>query len=156
MATEQARRILAYVDAPPVTNPFAALWRLGGLAEQWRETCAYLVNKIGEEELRFAGQVGGLKAEQLRSEVAMLQDAMRTSASILTSLAKLDIEQAWVALEEAKAQMAFAAALGLAELPAERAALVRREFARRLRVFGEQERGADDKALSGIVIPPGR
>jgi hypothetical protein len=82
---DQAKRVLADLVAPPVTNPFAALRRLGGFAEAWRATCAYLVNKIGEDDLRYAGQVGGLHAEQLCAEISMLQDAMRTSASILTA-----------------------------------------------------------------------
>lgn len=155
---EQARRELARRNAPPVTNPFAALRRLAGEAEAWRETCAYLLNKLGEDEIRYSGQVGGLRAEMLRSEVSMYQDSIRQSASILTALAKLDVETAWVALEERKAEMlaeAFKAALSKAALPQEHAALVSAEFVRRLRTFPEDEE-ASGEVLSGVVIPQPR
>jgi hypothetical protein len=155
---EQARRVLARMDAPPCTNPFAALPRLAGEAEAWRATCAYLLNKLGEDELRYSGQVGGLKAEQVRAEVTMYSNAISQSASILTGLAKLDIETAWQALEQAKAAMvadAFHAALTGAGLAPERAALVSADFVRRLRVFSDEDERADE-VLSGVVIPPGR
>lgn len=159
MVAEQARRQLARMDAPPVTNPFAALRRLAGEAEAWRATCAYLLNKLGEGEIRYSGQVGGLKAEQVRAEVTMYSNAISQSAAILTGLAKLDIEQAWMRLEDAKARMvadAFFAALATAGLPADRAAIARSEFTRRLRTFDDEGAGEDDGAITGVVIPPRR
>jgi hypothetical protein len=85
----------------------------------------------------------------------MYSNAISQSAAILTGLAKLDVEQAWVALEERKAEMlaaAFKAALAKAELPPERAGLVSAGFVRRLRTFPEDEQAAGE-VLSGVVIP---
>lgn len=155
MVVEQARRQRARMDAPPVTNPFAALRRLAGFAEAWRESCASLVNELTPDQVRYEGKLHG---EMLRAEIGMLQDAMRQSAAILTSLAKLDIETAWQALEQAKAAMvadAFHAALTRAGLAPERAALVSADFSRRLRVFSDEEEQAGE-VLTGVVIPPRR
>jgi hypothetical protein len=102
-AEAEARAVLAELDVRPVGNPLLALRRLAGQVIAWQEACARLVNKL--EDVRYSGQVGGMKPEQLRAEVAMYQDAMRQSASVLSSLAKLDIDARLSTIEQRNAQL---------------------------------------------------
>lgn len=153
-AEAEARQELAKLNVRPVGNPLLTLRRLAGQAEAWKETCARLVNRLTDDSVRYEGRLHG---EMVRAEVGMWQDSMRQSASIVTALAKLDIDDRLAAVEQQKADMlsvAFAAALARAQLPAELESGVRAEFASRLRVL--QDEDDDGEALTGVVIPPAR
>ena len=158
-AETEAREMLARMDVEPVGNPLEALHKLGGQVIAWQETCARLVNRLTEEEVRYPGS---LRGEQLRAEIGMYQDALRQSASVLATLAKLQIDERLTTIRERDAQMiasAFAAALARAQLGRELDEAVRMDFGARLRAIGADktvETAEDDGALTGVVVPAAR
>ena len=101
-AYTQAREELAKLDVRPVGNPLEALQKLGGQVVAWQEACARLVNKLTDDQVRYPGS---LRGEQIRAEIGMYQDALRQSASVLTSLAKLDIDERLTAIQERDAAL---------------------------------------------------
>lgn len=56
-AYEEARRQLARLNVPPVSDPVLALRKLGGQAQWWNETCAENLNRLRAEELRYPSSV---------------------------------------------------------------------------------------------------
>ena len=150
-AEAQARQELARLDVEPVGNPLEALRTLAGQVVAWQQTCAGQVNKL--TDVRYEGTLHG---EQLRAEVGMYQDALRQAASVLTSLAKLNIDERLATISERKAAVlaaAFAESLARAALPPEQASVVRQDFANRLKVLAVQnEDDPGDGAISGVVV----
>jgi hypothetical protein len=160
-ANAQARAILADLDAPPVTNALLALQHLAGEAESWRAACARLVNRLGEDEIRYSGRAGGMQLEQVRAEIGMYTQAMSQSGTLLIALSKLDIDARLVAIEEQKAQrlaQILDAALAAARLDEETLRVIRAVYVRGLRALAaEYEQGAGDEdagAVKGLAIPP--
>jgi len=152
-AESEARAMLARMDVEPVGNPLEALHKLGGQVLAWQETCARLVNRLTEEEVRYPG---ALRGEQLRAEIGMFQDSLRQSASVLGLLAKLNIDERMTTIRERDATMiaaAFAASLARAQLGRELEEVVRMDFAGRLRAIGPAQTAEDDGALVGVVVP---
>ncbi len=157
-AYTQAREELAKLDVRPAGNPLEALQKLGGQVVAWQEACARLVNKLTDDQVRYPGS---LRGEQIRAEIGMYQDAMRQSASVLTSLAKLDIDERLTAIQERDAALiagALASALAGACLAPELAQRVRMDFASRMREISRAKAAAeaedDDGAISGVVVRP--
>ena len=155
-AETQAREGLARLNVQPVGNPLEALQKLAGQVVAWQETCAKLVNKLTDEQVRYPGS---LRGEQLRAEIGMYQDSMRQSASVLTSLAKLDIDERLTTIKERDAQLivgALGAALAGACLAPELEQRVRMDFASRVREIGRAKAAAEaedeDGAISGVVV----
>lgn len=130
---KEAREVLASLDVEPVDDPLTALAQLGGQVLAWQKATSYLVNKLGEE-IRYEGRAG---AEQLRAEVQMYERAMDRANTVLSTIAKLDIDGRLARIEETKAQMLMdAVQAGLAAIGAtpEQASTVKKVMARRLRV----------------------
>ena len=159
-AYEQARRQLARLNVPPVSDPVLALRKLGGQAQWWNETCAENLNRLRAEELRYPSSV---RIEQIRAEVQLYTDSMRICHQVLTSLAKIDLDTWAQMLEERKAQLivgALNAALTRPELPPELSRAVTLDFASRLRGISRAEAAREaeeeDRALTGVLIPPAR
>ena len=154
-AEQEAREVLARLDVRPVGNPLEALRKLGGQVIAWQEACARLVNKLTDEQVRYPGS---LRGEQLRAEIGMYQDSMRQSASVLASLAKLQVDERLAVIEERKANLilaAFTAAVTRAGLDTELDRQIRMDFARGLRAISAAKEAAEaeDEALTGVVIP---
>ena len=157
-AYEEARRQLARLNVPPVSDPVLALRKLGGQAQWWNETCAENLNRLRAEELRYPSSV---RIEQIRAEVQLYTDSMRICHQVLTSLAKIDLDTWAHLLDQRRAEIivgALSAALTRPELPPELSQAVRMDFASRLRVVSraEAEREVEDDALAGVLIPPAR
>ena len=156
-AEAQARQELARLDVEPVGNPLEALRTLAGQVVAWQETCARLVNKLTDDSVRYEGKLHG---EMVRAEIAMFQDSTRQAASVLTSLAKLNIDERLATISERKAAMlaaAFASALARAGLAPELDRVVRQDFANRLKALaGQNDDDPGDGAISGVVVSRSR
>jgi autotransporter translocation and assembly factor TamB len=130
IAEQQMNGALARLDVEPVENPLLALQTLAGQALAWQQEWAAKVNEL--KQLRYTSEAGG---EQLRAEIAAYERAMDRCASILTSIAKLDIDARLVKIEEAKAEVvvkAIEAALTVAGVTGTAAAEARKAAVRHL------------------------
>jgi hypothetical protein len=103
---KEAARLLYRHDATPCGDPLEALQRLAGRALALEETIGRLVNDLGE--IRYEDAKG---AEQLRSEVAVLERAMDRAGKLLVDIAKLNIDERLVRVTEKQAAMVEAALL---------------------------------------------
>lgn len=101
---EQAERLLYRQDAKPCANPLEALQRLAGRALALEETIGHLVNDLSA--IRYEDAKG---AEQLRSEVAVLERAMDRAGRILVDIAKLNIDERLAAITSRQADAVIAA-----------------------------------------------
>lgn len=130
-AEGDARAVLARLGAEPIEDPLAALLKLAGQVVSWQEATASLVN--GLEELRYEDSKGG---EQLRSEVQLYERAMDRAASVLSAIARLNIEERLARVSEQQAAAVVAAieaALAAAGVEGDRVIEARRAVARHLR-----------------------
>ncbi len=152
-AYAQAREELAKLSVRAVSDPVYELRRVGRQVLAWKDVCARMLNRLEPEQLRYLGTIRG---EQLRGEVAMWQDSLKLSVSVLTALAKLDLDNWQAAISQQRAEnvgAAFAAALRKAGVAPEIESVVRTEFASGLRVLYEEEVRAEE-VLTGVVISP--
>lgn len=132
IADREARRALAELDVAPVDDPLTALSQLAGQVVAWQEAIAGMVNQLGDH-VRYEGAAG---AEQLRAEVALYERAMDRTNSVLSTIARLDIDARLTRIEEAKAQLlmdAVQAGLDAISLTTEQATTVKQVMARKLR-----------------------
>lgn len=107
---------LAKLDVSPVHDPLAELARLAGQACAWRDAIAQKVNEL--TELRFTDDK---RAEQLRSEVALFERALDRCNVVLSSMARLNIDERLAKITERQADLvenAVTAAILAAELTA--------------------------------------
>lgn len=86
-------------DAPPVTDPFAELARLGGIARNAMNVAGKKVNEL-EGRWHDTDDDG---RRTVKVEIQMLTQFMKFCESVLTNLAKLGLEDRMVQIEEAKA-----------------------------------------------------
>lgn len=99
----EAMRALYQYDASPVADPLEQLQRLAGRALAWERAIGGAVNKL-EEQIRYEDEKS---AEQLRSEVAVMERAMDRCGKFLVDIAKLNIEERLARVTEKQAQMAM-------------------------------------------------
>lgn len=95
----QARRFVDLQGAAPVEDPIAALAQLGGEALALKDALATTVADL--EQVRYQGRVG----EQVRGEIQALLNAMGQAERLLVALAKLDLDERRVRLDESKAAL---------------------------------------------------
>jgi hypothetical protein len=105
IAEREVRAVLAELDVQPVDDPLTALMQLAGQVVSWQKATAVLVNRIGDE-IRYEGHAG---AEQLRAEVQLYERAMDRANTVLSSIARLDIEARLAAISEAQADRVLSA-----------------------------------------------
>lgn len=130
--TERADRLLHQHDAEPVANPLEALQRLAGRALALEETIGSLVNDL--TMIRYEDAKG---AEQLRSEVAVLERAMDRCGRLLVDIAKLNIEERIAKVTEIQVGLvreALNRSLAEAGLPPEQQREIASRMGRHLRV----------------------
>lgn len=139
IAEEKARRWLVRREGvEPLGNALEALHELAGEQVAFKDHCGELVRKLlddGEEGIRYRSSMG---LEQVRGEVQVYQAASAQATVTLTAIARLNIDERLVRVEEAKAAMiaeALSKSLTKAGITAEAAAQVRREFAKGLKVI---------------------
>lgn len=87
----------------PVTNPLEKLQELAGLAEWWMESMRAFVADL--TILRYSTDGG----EAIRGEVLLFERAMDRVNNILLGIAKLNIDERLVAIEENRRDMIVAA-----------------------------------------------
>jgi hypothetical protein len=135
VADAELRKLADLDRVRPVENSLAELQWLAGLSRLWLEQMAQMVNQL-EYEIRYEGKLHG---EQLRAEVGLLERAMDRCYQINATIARLNLDERLVAIEERKADMilsAFGAALVKAGMmDGDTQALAYGEFSRRLKVI---------------------
>jgi dephospho-CoA kinase len=132
-ADHEARTLLADLQAEPVDDPLTALSHLAGQIVAWQKAVAALVNRLGEDSIRYEGNTG---AEQLRAEIGMYERAMDRAGKVLADIARLDIDARLARIEEEKARVlmeAVQAGLAAISVTPEQAATVKKVMARHLR-----------------------
>lgn len=130
IAREKANAVLGKLNIKPVEDPFAAMQELAGellaLKDKFREKVEALT------QVRYVAET-----EQLRAEVAVYSQLLRDCTAVLTSLARLGLDERMVRVREAQAEMikkAIEGALRDAGLEGTALAAARSGVARRLRV----------------------
>lgn len=99
-----ANAALAKLHVAPIEDPVTSLLQLGGQVVAWQEATADLVNKLGDQ-VRYEGVAGG---EQLRAEVGLWERSMDRAIQVLGLIAKLNLEERAVALDERQAEQVIA------------------------------------------------
>lgn len=131
IADERIEKLLYRYQAEACGDPLEALQRLAGRALAVEQALGRMVNDL--DEIRFTDEKG---AEQLRSEVALLERAMDRCGKLLVDIAKLNIDERMAKVTERQAEIMQAALdASLAEMgypPAEQTA-IRKSVARHLR-----------------------
>ena len=128
---DQARKLLYQHDAPPASNPLLALQALAGRALAMEAAIGETVNRLGA--IRYDTETGG---EQLRAEVAVMERAMDRCGKLLVDIARLNIDERLVKIEEDKAKVIIEAieiALAAAGIRGQAATEAKRAAARHLR-----------------------
>lgn len=131
VAESKVLELLKDFDVQPVEDPLTELKLLAGQALAWRDLCAGQVAKL--TSFRY----DALGGEQLRAEVALWERALDRCATILTAIAKLNLDQRLAVISERQADAvvrAVDAALAAAGLDGEPAQRARAVAARELRV----------------------
>jgi len=98
-AEAAARRFVDFHGAPAVNDPVGALAQLGGEALALKDALAETVSDLAE--VRSTGRVG----EQVRGELQALLAAMSQCERLLVALAKLDLDERRVRLDEVRAAL---------------------------------------------------
>ncbi|MEV8324522.1 hypothetical protein [Kitasatospora sp. NPDC056731] len=132
IAEREVRAVLAELDVQPVDDPLTALAQLAGQVVAWQQAIAEIVNRLGED-VRYEGRAG---AEQLRAEVGLYERAMDRTNTVLSTIARLDIDGRLARIEEAKAEFlmnAVQAGLAAIGVTGEQATTVKQVMARKLR-----------------------
>jgi hypothetical protein len=127
--------VLYQYDASPVTDPLEALQRLAGRALALERAIGDLVNGL-QDAIRYEDEKS---AEQLRSEVSVMERAMDRCGRLLVDIAKLNIEERLATVTEKQAQMAMdalAAAMREMGMGLEQQREARTLVARHLRAIG--------------------
>lgn len=95
----EAMAMVSRMNIQAVENPLLELKLLAGRVLAWERVFDQKRQQL--EEWRYTHGSG----EQLRSEVAVVERAMDRAASVLTMIAKLNLDERLVRLEEAKAAL---------------------------------------------------
>lgn len=126
-------------NSPPVTDPYAELARLGGIA---RNALHVAGGKVNDLERWHDTDDDGRRT--LKSEIQLWTQLMKFSESVLTNLAKLGIEDRLVKVEEARAVIlarCLDAALAAVALPPATRDAIESAFEAKL-----------EEAIAGVVI----
>lgn len=126
----ELKQQLARLDLAPVENPLKEIAVVAAQVLWFKDQVAERVNEL--TSLRYSTEGG----KQLRAEVALFERALDRCEKFLGSMARLNIDERLVRIEQAKAEVIVAAvdaALAKAGVSGERATEARREAARHLR-----------------------
>ncbi|MTD55704.1 hypothetical protein [Amycolatopsis pithecellobii] len=103
MLEQQARQLWAKTVHAPVNDPLSELAKLAGEVLAWKQL---LKDKIGE--LTTVGY-RGMTSEQIKSEVVLYNTAVSQLTTVLTGIAKLNIDSRLAAISEKQAAVVIAA-----------------------------------------------
>lgn len=93
-------RELGRLDVEPMGDPLRQMQVLAAQVWEWKDALGERVAALGS--IRYSTDEGG---EQLRAEVALFERAMDRCSSVLTAMARLDIDERLTAVTEAQAGM---------------------------------------------------
>ena len=96
----EAEAVVSRLDVGPVDNPLLELKKLAGRTLAWEQLFEQKRKEI--TEWRYTH---GASGEQLRAEVSVVERAMDRCAHILVAIAKLNLDERLVRLEESKAAL---------------------------------------------------
>jgi hypothetical protein len=99
LAEQEAETMASRMDLGPVENPLLELKKLASRALAWEALFEEKRQHIAD--WRYTNGAG----EQLRAEVAIVERAMDRCATILGLIAKLNLDERIVHIEEAKAAL---------------------------------------------------
>lgn len=95
----ELRELAGKLAAPAVDNPLEALSMLAGEVTAWKD---FLAEKLlALSTLRYTGE----HAEQIRGEVVLYERALDRTVSVLTSIARLNVDERLAAIGERQAAM---------------------------------------------------
>lgn len=103
----EADAMISRMDIGPVENPLLELKKLAGRVLAWERLFEEKRQSISE--WRYKSDSG----EQLRAEVAVVERAMDRCANVLVAIAKLNLDERLVQLEESKAALVEQLVLGV-------------------------------------------
>ena len=121
------------IDAEPVEDPLRALKILAGECLAWKDRVSGFLDRL--DDVEYTSDVIG---SQVRAQVVVFERALDRCEHVLTSLARLKIDERLARIEQDKADMvirAIEAALRSAQVPPERIPLAKRMAAAQLRVI---------------------
>lgn len=128
---EHAREVVRGFTIEPVEDPLTKLKEIAGELLAVKD---FLHGRIEEiEDLRSRSRDG---VEQMRAEFTAYQHSLRDVVSVLSVIAKLNIDERLTRIEQAKVELIVAAvdaALHKAGVTGDQASAARHEVARRLR-----------------------
>jgi hypothetical protein len=129
----KARTMFGQVfDDTPVGNPLDVFAELAGTVRGWMRTMQALVEKLGTPGY------AALTGEQVKAEVQLFERAMDRANTVLSTYAKLNIDDRLARISEAQSFMvmqAIESALAAAGVTGSRAIEAKRAAAKRLRVI---------------------
>jgi hypothetical protein len=106
LAERDMRKALGKLNIVPVDNPILELSRLAGEVKAWKELCAAHVAEL--QTMRYSTDGG----EAIRGEIQLFERAMDRCLMVLGTIAKLNIDERLVRINE-KQVSEFVAALRL-------------------------------------------
>jgi hypothetical protein len=103
-AQDRARELIAengsrLATADPVTDPYGELMAIAGELREWKNVLREEVEKL--ERLRYQGKAG----EQTRGEAILYSNALNDVGALLTSIARLNLDQRLVGIRQQTADM---------------------------------------------------
>lgn len=113
---DQALAELHRRGVTPVTDPLTAMAQVAGEITAVKDIFRDRIARLSEEAWRYEDAKG---AEQLRAEVALYERALDRSVKVLDSLARMNIDERLVVINERQAELiarfatAFARRLGV-------------------------------------------
>lgn len=130
-AEQAARAAIGKLTITPVENPLTALSEVAGEIVAMKDVLRGQTERL--EQIRYSG----MGSEQIRGELQAYQAALRDTVHALSTIAKLNIDERLVRIEEQQAALvikAIEAALVHAEVAAEKRAEAKKVAIRHLRV----------------------
>lgn len=103
LARRKITETVQILDAAPITDPLRALQQLAGEVVEWKDA---LAARVDLHKLRYESAIS---TEQIRGEVQLLERAMDRCSTVLSTIAKLKIDERLAAIDEATAAMVIRA-----------------------------------------------
>jgi hypothetical protein len=101
MFEKRVRGLISGYVSEPVTDPVSELMRLAGDAKRWYQVLEDVVDSLGDR-MRYTDAKG---SENLRAEIAVYERAMDRLMQLLSTMARLNLAERAVRIDEAKAKL---------------------------------------------------
>lgn len=131
--TQDAQKLLGQLNITPVEDPLTELAKLAGEVTAWKNVIAQRVAFL--DDIRYDGEKTG---EQIRGEVIVFERALDRCNTVLSSMARLNIDERLARVSEVQARVvadALSAVLGEMGLNIERQQEAKTRVAEKLRLI---------------------